>query len=469
MSNIQNREYWSVKAGMTFQGNDFDKLGQVADYVVTAPSRAQSFIPPGYEVKSGEKVLLAVNSFYDADLVEAVRKAIVKAGATVDVICIDMGEERELTQVDEFKGFIHDWKGITENNEIRNWSARRSWVEKVAAEEGYDLLIHGVGQPPKKNVYRSDTIPWTNAAVFPAAAFYREVWDMVEKKGWEMIWNKGRGGKVHITDPEGTDISFSLLEEYYNTERYNNSGFKPFFNEKPFFCHYWACPTPPYELGKWDATGVVSGTTNHFSCPYPNIKVYIENGKVTSVEGGGEYGDMWRQLMEDTKDIQYPGYPDKGLFWFWEVGVGTNPKMERPSNAFMLSGCGTTFERLRSGIVHLGMGTAPESYAEQWAHENNLPWGHLHVHMLNCTYEITTKDGEKLYLIRDGHLTALDDPEVIEIARKYGDPTEILKESWIPPIPGITVPGDYEKDYAPDPLSWLKKYAMGNKNGQKTI
>jgi len=461
MSTEKKRDYWSVRAGMSFPGNDKERLAEIADHLVTAPSLAQAFIPPGYDVKPGEKVLMAVNSFYDAELVEAVAAAIVRAGATVDVVCIDMGEERELVETDEFKGFIHDWRDITEDNEIRNWSARRSWVEKAAAEQGYDLLIHGVGQPPMKNVYRSDTIPWTSAEVFPSAAFPREVWDLVETKGWDLIWNKGRGGKVRITDPEGTDISFTLREEYYDMERYKDSGFAPFFSEKPFFCHYWACPTPPYDLDKWDATGVVSGTTNHFSCPYPNVKVQIKNGKVVSVEGGGEYGKAWRELMEDTKEIQYPGYPDKGLFWFWEVGVGTNPKMARPSNAFMLSGCGTTFERLRSGVVHIGMGTMPKSHAEDWAAENKLPWGHLHVHLLNCTYEITTKAGEVIYLIKDGRLTSLDDPEVIAAAGKYGDPDEILKEAWKAPIPGITVPGDYERDYAPDPMAWLKKYASG--------
>lgn len=457
---MENREYWSVKSGMSFpdiytRSIDLDKI---ADHLVTSPNMEQAFIPPGYNVKPGEKVLLAVNSFYDSKLVEAVQRAIVRAGAMVDVITLDMGEERELTQTDEFKGFIHDWKDITEDNEIRNWSSRRAWVEKVAAEEGYDLLIHGVGQPPTKNVYRSDTFPWTNAEVFPSAVFPREVWDLVERKGWDLVWKKGRGGKVRITDPEGTDISFTLKEEFYNMDRYKDSGFAPFFSPNPFFCHYWACPTPPYERDQWDATGVVSDTTNHFSCPYPNIKVYVENGKVTKVMGGGKYGDAWRELMEDTKDIQYPGYPDKGLFWFWEVGVGTNPKMVRPSNAFMLSGCGTTFERLRAGVVHCGFGTMPRSYAEDWAAKTKTPWGHLHVHMLNCNYEITTKEGEVIYLIKNGRLTSLDDPEVIACAAKYGDPKDILKEDWKAPIPGITVPGDYKKDYAPDPMVWLKAH-----------
>jgi hypothetical protein len=466
MQKISDRNYWSANIGMGYQAPyGEEKLQQIADDLVTRARIPKSFVPSGYAVKPGERVLLAVNSFYDAALVNAVVKAIVKAGATVDVLCVDMGLERELEQIDELRGFIYNWKDIQADNDIRNWSGRQSWAEKAAAEQKYDLLIHGVGQPPVETSYRSDTIPWTSAQVFRSAAFPREVWDMVEEKAWDLVWNKGRGGRVRITDPEGTDLSFSLFEEFYDPGRYKDSGFAPFFGEKPFFCHMWACPTPPYKIGRWDAEGVACGTTNHFSCPYPRIKVYVRNGKVTSVDGGGAYGDEWREMLEATKDIQYPGYPDKGMFWFWEAGMGTNPKMLRPSNAFMLSGCGTTFERLRSGVVHLGIGTAPLSAAEAWAKENGKPLGHLHVHLLNCTYTITAKDGTIYTMVKDGHLTSLDDPEVIKCAEKYGDPKEILREDWHAPMPGITVPGDYEKDYAPDPLSWLKAYERKQKQG----
>ncbi len=34
-------------------------------------------------------------------------------------------------------------------------------------------------------------------------------------------------------------------------------------------------------------------------------------------------------------------------------------------------------------------------------------------------------------VIREGHLTSLDDPEVRRIAQKHGEPDEILLEDWI--------------------------------------
>lgn len=452
------RDYWSASIGMNTRGNvDMAELQRAADELAVREEIPRSFVPAGFGIKPGERVLLAVNSFYDKEVVEVVAKAVVHAGATCDVICTDMGEERELREDDEIRGFIFNWEGYPNQNEVRNWPARRAWVEKVAEEQGYDLLVHGVGQPPVQRNYRSDTLPFTSAECFMACDFPREVWDLVEKKAWDIVWNKGRGGRVHITDPEGTDITFSMPEEYFEPSRYDGSGFAPFFNPDPHFCHLWAAPTPPYS-DSWDACGVASGTTNHFSCPYPNIKVYLEHGQVTRVEGGGKYGDEWRKMLEATKDIQYPGYPRKGMFWFFEAGVGTNPKMCRPKNAFMLSGCGTTFERLAAGYVHLGIGTAPLSEAERWAKENGVIHGHLHVHCLNCTYKVIAKDGTVYTMIKDGHLMALDDPEVISCAAKYGDPAEILKEVWKAPYPGITGPGVYEKDYAPDPMKWLKEH-----------
>ena len=39
-------------------------------------------------------------------------------------------------------------------------------------------------------------------------------------------------------------------------------------------------------------------------------------------------------------------------------------------------------------------------------------------------------------VIDKGHLTVLDEPEVRSLASRYGNPDELLKEIWIPAIPG---------------------------------
>jgi hypothetical protein len=48
-------------------------------------------------------------------------------------------------------------------------------------------------------------------------------------------------------------------------------------------------------------------------------------------------------------------------------------------------------------------------------------------------------------------MTSLDNPEVRALASRYGDPDYLLTEDWIPDVPGINAPGDYLKDYAPNP------------------
>jgi hypothetical protein len=198
---------------------------------------------------------------------------------------------------------------------------------------------------------------------------------------------------------------------------------------------------------------VIAGTTSHLTRPFPQIKIYIEKGKIQEIKGGGPYGEAWKKLHESTLNIKYPEFPDKGLFWLWEMAIGTNPKVRRPNSVLRLSGTNEV-ERSRSGVIHVGFGTRWRGESERWAATNGLPYGHLHVHLLFPTYVIKTKTGQEITVIENGHLTVLDDPEVRELAKKYGDPDELLKEDWIPKIPGISIAGNYE-DYAKDPFEWI--------------
>ena len=97
----------------------------------------------------------------------------------------------------------------------------------------------------------------------------------------------------------------------------------------------------------------------------------------------------------------------------------------------------------------------------EWAGPKGILHGHLHIHLQFATVEIKNQKGQTHKVIDNGHLTALDDPDVRKLASKYGNPDEILKEAWIPKIPGINVAGDYEKDYASDPATWIY---MGNRD-----
>ena len=83
-----------------------------------------------------------------------------------------------------------------------------------------------------------------------------------------------------------------------------------------------------------------------------------------------------------------------------------------------------------------------------------LPVGHFHVHLYFPTVTLEMADGSEELLIDAGHLQALDDPGVKEIAARHGDPVALLSEDWVPAVPGINMEGDYFRDYAADPLDW---------------
>lgn len=434
-----------------------NEMFDIARMVVRGPNRRRT-MSAGYDIKAGERALLAVNSFYDPGVVDSVVRAIREIGARVDVVWTDMGPDRPLTFRDEAMMMMHNWPGIPEKNEARAWLDRVAWVERVADSEGYDILIHALAGPLPDTHCRYEGIPWAFPEVFTGAAFPYPLWSLINEKSWAMIWKDGRGGTVRITDPEGTDLSFNLHEDYYNVERQKVNRFPPRFREQAAYGHLFTRPTPPYFDKKLGGTGVVAGTTNHMGRPYPHIRVELTDGRLSGIHGGGEYGDLWRDMERATANVKYPEHPEEGLFWWWESALGTNPKMRRQRNAFRLSGGGTLYERMRSGFIHIGIGSGLDGLSEDWAREQGITYGHMHVHLMFPTYEITTRDGRKLKVVDNGRLTALDDPEVRELARKFGDPDKLLKETWEPAVPGISIPGDYWRDYAPNPAAWIEAH-----------
>jgi hypothetical protein len=142
-----------------------------------------------------------------------------------------------------------------------------------------------------------------------------------------------------------------------------------------------------------------------------------------------------------------------------EAAIGTNPKISRASDIRLLSSGGTEWERRRSGVIHLGFGTFWRDKGEVWAAERGLPYGHLHVHLLFATLDVTTETGDTYRVIDSGRLTAMDDPEVRQLAETYGDPDDLLREVWIPQIPGITAEGSLD-DYLRDPAAFVYPQAV---------
>jgi hypothetical protein len=331
----------------------------------------------------------------------------------------------------------------------RRWEGL-PWVERLAKGEGYDLLIHGKGGPTNQTDYRYEQIPWLRAEHLEqgAATFPVDLNHLINVRTWDRIWKNGRGAKVRLTDPEGTDLTFTLHEEYFDGSRRG-------FVADPVRSHGHLHGHPPQPiLPQEDATGVIAGTTSHYARPFPRMLLHFEGGRLEAIEGGGRYGDAWRELLEATRKNQYPVFPRPGLFWLWELAIGTNPRIRRPSDIHLLSSGGFEWERRRSGVIHAGIGTRWRGPEEVWAGERGILYGHLHVHLLFPTYTLATREGRTINVIEHGRLAALDDPEVRDLARTHGDPVALLSEDWIPAIPGISAKGSYD-DYARDPVRYL--------------
>jgi hypothetical protein len=431
---------------------DFDDLLTRARYVCELPELRNSHVGfVGYgQTKPGDRVLVAVDNHYDPDIVLALVTALRERGAHVDVLTVDAGPDRPFDLLDEIKVTMRrcPWA-----DDPRRWEGL-PWVEALAEREGYDLLIHGKGGPTPPTPYRYAQFPWLGRDHFTAGVtmYPQELLAIINQKTWDVIWQKGRGGKAHITDPEGTDITYSYLEDYYDGTHY---GWEP--EPRRVYGHLMSHPTPPLVKGA-DAQGVVMGTTSHFSRAFRPIRLVLDGGQVQNVEGGDAYGDAWRALLDETRNQQYPCFPRPGLFYLWEAAIGGHPKIRRPRNIEYLSSGGFEWERRRSGIIHLGFGTLWRAPEEAWAGERGILYGHLHVHLLFPTFDVISPNGEVTRIIDRGRVTALDDPEVRAVAAKYGDPDELLRYEWEAPIPGINVPGSYE-DYARDPAEYIYRVA----------
>lgn len=316
-----------------------------------------------------------------------------------------------------------------------------------AGRGGGSLFARALG--PFSDLFEQNWI-YTTVGDIIRPLFPTEVQLAAEEKTLEPL---PLASEVRITDPEGTNLSFELTPEEAKAwaEGAGRAG------------HLFMYPdqaTGGENQVFAQADGVIAGTSNHMGF-YPRMEAHLENGILKRVEGGGRFGKYIQNLIDILEDYHYPGAPEPGYHYLIECALGTDPWFVRKDWEFH----NTSYyfpnvdERNRSGIIHWGFGLGLRETLgfDEFARVHGLPDRHgWHIHNYFITYEVKRRDtGEWVKLIDRGRLTALDDPEVREIASNYGNPENILSEKWIPAIPGINYSGDYISDYAQNPPQWV--------------
>ncbi|MBI4483631.1 MAG: hypothetical protein HY652_12170 [Acidobacteria bacterium] len=418
---------------------------------------------PGYEVKGGEKILFVVSRALDPLVIEAFERGFKELNCTVDTLITDATLTKIEGAVDMMERVVARARRKGPGSEPPLFRSSK-WLMDTSKAQGYDKVIGITYRQPENDLEIGYGLDWVTREMLADASvkYPMDLLKVVDEKGWERL---RQARQVHLTDPEGTDYRFTWLDEYWQvveglhpTLKVAGSGthiYGPGRSEIPLIQSHLMGHPQGVILDKSDGEGVIQGASDHMG-PYPHLKIAIKRNQVVSIEGGGRFGELWREFLELTKDIQYPHYPEPGSKYLMESAIGTHPWIVRPHNVFesQIARRGWIYERNRSGVIHVGIG---QLLSAAWASSRGLPGSHFHVHLYFPTYVVKTRDGGEQKVIDKGRLVALDHPEVRTLAAKYGNPDELLREAWIPAIPGINVPGDYFKDYANDPVKWIRQ------------
>lgn len=424
------------------------------------------------DVRPGDELLIVTFPHQNEVVFEALKRALLEIGvAKVDRIDVtDLGMEVKTYSAEE------GWREVTDRlppmiEEGVEFNVAAASLKKFLDDRpGYTGVY--AGEAGRSHWRRAASTKLRNNWVYStyedfighATSFPDEIWREVDLM---TVAAFGRASAVRITSPEGTDIGWEVTEEqaalwpkgaYISGHLLGSTiqGIR-FGHDAETFLREAKTLMPTLN-------GVIGGTSNHTGY-FPHIDLTIESGMIKSIEGGGRYGDLWREVVERYRDVQYPGFPYKGWHYFNDASIGTNAKSYRQIETLWNYNDSWTNlpERAQAGVIHFGFG------AEHWdqtflsyAKENKLPTMHFpHIHNLFATYEIKDREtGEWVKLIEKGRLTALDHPRVVRLAESLGG-THHLEYDWIPAVPGINYPGDYRRDYAHDPAAWIKREQKG--------
>src|SRR6266576_2326314 len=322
-------------------------------------------------VEKGTAALIVTEVGADPMVMQAIKRAYEERGVKTYIV-----GEHELLGVNKEEALkaVHAMHWFTSEQgymEVRRWiddlfvdpEVPKKWLRERRPDLYNAIYTKGDEVPQKQHsakFYGNYIFDNRYELMNKASTFPGDVWRLAEERVLESLaWLD----RVEAFDPEGTKMSFELTEEEAKTwasGAYNQGHL--------FMSPYQATGRFPYSVvdypaiqKKWNAplqtkvNGVFAGTSNHAGS-YPRIEVYVKDGYVTEVKGGGLYGELWREFLKYPRinELNYP-YQDKpGYWWIYEAGLGTNPKFfKRPDENLVGNNLS---ERNNAGVIHWGFG-----------------------------------------------------------------------------------------------------------------
>lgn len=237
----------------------------------------------------------------------------------------------------------------------------------------------------------------TASALSTGARFPLELYFALEAMAYARIT---AAQEIRVTTPLGTDVTFRAFTT-------------PGHPSTPLTTGMWR----PFPYGganfypdQTDGVVVIEESTVT-GVPAERTTLELENNRVTAVHGGTAAAELRRYAPD--------GY------YMRHALIGLNPKVR--------SAGGTQFEREKhAGAFYFGLdGLTPQGEADRTGP------GHAHC---DCQFDQPTITLDGRPVVDNGHLLLLDDPEIHELARKFG-PADILLD----PNPRLVLPPRYSR------------------------
>lgn len=326
-------------------------------------------------VTAGEKVLILTEHTVDPVVIQALAAAAGYRGANVHILSVEPfspgGWDRENPGPASIAEAAHGRADVV---------ISCTWWAEVHCQP---LFFSQVAQKSARFV--SLHMAATAACLNTGARLPPEVYYAILRRAHEIM---GSGEDIRLTTPQGTDLTFSGITLTPDDGPLTPGGWRPFPYGGANF--YPSNSEGVFVVEDSTVTGV----------PEEPVVITMENNHVAKIEGG--------RGAEQIRRYGPNGY------YMRHALLGLNPKVR-------LAG-GSVFEREKhAGAFYLGI----DGLTEEGVADPSQP-GYAHC---DCQFDCPTLTVGDTVLVKDGRLLILDEPEIREVAARFGPPEVILDDN----------------------------------------